>query len=121
MVYSDWVIVLGYDFQIIGNRIRKAREAKGTTQDMLAKAMNVSNAYISKIERGKTPINLDNLSKICEVLETSTEYILTGTSTAADDYMHNEIIEMLEGCSPDKIKLIAQVIKPIVDYTGRLD
>ncbi len=115
------MIAVGYDFQVIGNRIRKVREVKGLTQDMLAKAMDVSNAYISKIERGKTPINLDNLSKICESLETSAEFILTGTSKAADDYMHNEIIEMLEGCSPDKIKLIAQVIRPIVDYKGRLD
>lgn len=32
--------------------------------------------------------------------------------------MRNEIIEMLEGCSAEKIKLIAQVIKPIVDYKG---
>lgn len=121
LVYSNWVIAVGYDFQVIGNRIRKARELKGITQDALAKAMQVSNAYISKIERGKTPLNLDNLGKICEVLETSAEFILTGTSTSATNYMHNEIIEMLDKCSPEKIKLIAQVIKPIVDYKGRLD
>lgn len=121
LVYSNWVIAVGYDFQVIGNRIRKAREMKGITQDTLAKAMQVSNAYISKIERGKTPLNLDNLGKICEVLETSAEFILTGTSTSATNYMHNEIMEMLGKCTPEKIKLIAQVIKPIVDYKGRLD
>lgn len=121
LVYSGWVIELGYDFQVIGQRIRRARELKGMTQDMLAKAMTVSNAYISKIERGKTPINLDNLGKICEALDTSAEFILTGTSTASMNYMHNEIMEMLEGCSPDKIKLIAQVIRPIVGFNGQLD
>lgn len=101
---------------MIGNRIKKAREDKGITQEFLAESMDVSNAYISKIERGRTPVNLDNLSKICAVLETSTDYILRGTNTSNNDYMRNEIIDLLEGCSPEKIKLIVQVIKPIVEY-----
>ncbi|KIL37756.1 hypothetical protein SD71_03240 [Cohnella kolymensis] len=103
---------------MIGNRIRKAREDKGITQEILAESMDVSNAYISKIERGRTPVNLDNLDKICAVLETSPEYILHGTNTSTDEYMRNEIIDMLQGCSAEKIKLIAQVIKPIVEYKG---
>lgn len=112
---------MGYDFQVIGNRIRQAREAKGITQEVLAKAMSVSNVYISKIERGKTPINLDNLSKICDTLDATVEYLLTGASTSASDYMQHEIINMLRGCSPEKIRLIAQVIKPIVDDVGQQD
>jgi len=107
---------MSFDNQIIGSRIRKAREEKGVTQEYLAESMDVSNAYISKIERGKTPLNLDNLGKICHVLETSPEYILHGTNTTTRDFMRNEIIDMLEGCSADKIKLIVQVIKPIVEY-----
>jgi transcriptional regulator with XRE-family HTH domain len=101
---------------MIGNRIRKAREDKGITQEILAESMDVSNAYISKIERGRTPVNLNNLDKICAVLETTTDYILRGTNSTAEDYMRSEIIDMLEGCSPEKIKLIAQVIKPILEY-----
>lgn len=116
LVYSVWVMNMGFDYQAIGSRIRKVRETKGITQELLAESMDVSNAYISKIERGKTKVNLSNLDKICAVLETPTEYILSGTSTTSEDYMRNEIIEMLQGCSPRKIKLIAQVIKPIVDY-----
>lgn len=76
----------------------------------------MSNAYISKIERGRTTVNLDNLGKICAVLETTADYILRGTNTTENDYMRNEIIELLEGCSADKIKLIMQVIKPIIEY-----
>ncbi|XID92331.1 helix-turn-helix domain-containing protein [Paenibacillaceae bacterium WGS1546] len=107
---------MSYDYSVIGNRIKKAREHRGLTQEALAESMDVSNAYISKIERGRTPVNLENLDKICTVLETSPDYILRGTNTARDDYMRNEIIDMLAGCPPEKIKLIAQVIKPILDY-----
>ncbi|WP_341280553.1 helix-turn-helix transcriptional regulator [Paenibacillus sp. FSL H8-0537] len=104
------------DYQVIGGRIRKAREDKGVTQERLAECLDVSNAYISKIERGKTAVNLDNLDKICAALDTSIEYILSGTNTTADDHLRNEIIEMLEGCSPEKMKLITQIIKSIVEY-----
>jgi len=107
---------MGFDYSMIGSRIKKARENKGITQEALAESMDVSNAYVSKIERGKTPVNLDNLGKICAVLETSADYILRGANTARDDYMRNEIMTMLEGCPPEKIKLIAQIIKPILDY-----
>ncbi|MFB9274079.1 helix-turn-helix domain-containing protein [Cohnella cellulosilytica] len=109
---------MGFDYSVIGNRIRKAREEKGITQETLAESLDVSNAYISKIERGRTPVNLNNLDKICAVLETSADYILRGANTSGTDYMRNEIIDMLEGCPPEKIKLIAQIIKPIVDYEG---
>lgn len=106
---------MGFDYSVIGKRIRKAREHRGLTQEMLAEQLEVSNAYISKIERGKTPINLDRLSELCTVLEESTEYMLNGANSANADYLRNEIMLMLEGCSADKIKLIAQVIKPIVE------
>ncbi len=104
------------DYQVIGGRIRKAREDKGITQELLAERIDVSNAYISKIERGKTAVNLDNLDKICTALNISIEFILKGTSTAADDPHRNDILEMLKGCTPAQIKLIAQIIQSIVDH-----
>ncbi|GGG67411.1 helix-turn-helix domain-containing protein [Paenibacillus radicis (ex Gao et al. 2016)] len=106
---------MSFDYGIIGRRIKKAREKKGLTQERLAEELDVSNAYISKIERGKTPISLDRLSDLCFVLEKSTEYILNGSNNTADDYLRNEIMIMLEGCSPEKVKLISQVIKPIIE------
>lgn len=110
---------LSFDYGIIGSRIKTAREKKGLTQEKLAEALDVSNAYISKIERGKTPINLSRLSDLCQVLEESTEYILNGTDSSTNDYLRNEIIQMLEGCTAEKVRLISQVIKPIIDFKDK--
>ncbi|RRJ64660.1 XRE family transcriptional regulator [Paenibacillus oralis] len=107
---------MGYDYSQIGKRIKRVRENRGLTQEVLAEKLDVSNAYISKIERGKTAINLDRLSQLCVVLEESPEYILSGTNIQGKDYLRHEILELLEDCSPDKINLIMQVIKPIVDF-----
>lgn len=110
---------MSFDYGIIGRRIKIAREKRGLTQEKLAEKLDVSNAYISKIERGKTPISLDRLSNLCIALEESTEYILSGSDSAADDYLRNEIMKMLEGCSAEKVKLISQVIKPIVGFPDK--
>ncbi len=107
---------LSFDYGIIGKRIKEAREEKGLTQEKLAESLDVSNAYISKIERGKTTINLERLAEICVVLEESTEYLLNGANSLSQDYMRNEILELLEGCSAEKIKLITAVIKSIVEF-----
>lgn len=119
LLYFNWVMNLSFDYGIIGRRIKKAREKKGLTQEKLAEELDVSNAYISKIERGKTPISLDRLSELCYVLEESAEYILNGSDSAADDYLRNEIMVMLEGCSPEKVKLISQIIKPIIEFRDK--
>lgn len=88
---------MGYDYSLIGKRIKRAREGRGLTQEVLAEKLDVSNAYISKIERGKTAINLDRLSQICVVLEESPEYILSGTNIQGKDYLRHEIIELAGG------------------------
>lgn len=107
---------MSFDYAMIGKRIRRARQGKGMTQEDLAERLDVSNAYVSKIERGKTTVNLETISKISVLLEQPSQYILTGTDQSSADYMRNEIVEMLQGCSADKIKLIAQVIKPIIEF-----
>lgn len=46
--------------------------------------MNVSIQMISNIERGNKAIKIDNLLKLCDILKTSTDYILTGKRTDND-------------------------------------
>lgn len=79
----------------------------------------MSNAYIIKIERGKTTINLNTLSSICDYLKVSPSYILTSCVPSSDDYLRNEITDMVKGCSLEKIRLIVDVIKPIIDYAEK--
>lgn len=107
---------MSFDYSLIGKRIKQAREGQGITQEVLAEKLDVSNAYISKIERGKTPINLDRLSQLCVILDETPEYILSGANSHSEDYLRNEIIVLLEKCSPEKINLIMNIIKSIVDF-----
>lgn len=109
---------MSFDYTIIGKRIKKIREQQGYTQEKVAEALGVSNAYISKIERGKTSLSIETLASICECLDTSPILVLTGTLPKNEDYLRNDIEIMLKECSPEKIQLISEIIRKIVEYKG---
>lgn len=62
----------------IGQRIQQCRKSHGLTQEALAERMGVSIQMISNLERGKKAIRIDNLIRLCEILQVSSDYLLTG-------------------------------------------
>ena len=110
------MIFLAVDYNLIGKRLKKAREDKGYTQETLAEYLDVSNAYVSKIERGKTSLNLNTFSSICDYLNVSMPFILTGSVSSSENYMRNEIADLINKCSSAKVALVAKIIKDICDF-----
>ena len=63
----------------MGNRINTRRRILGLTQEILAERMDVSTQMISNLETGKKAIRPENLVKLCNVLDVSADYLLTGS------------------------------------------
>lgn len=72
------------DLQAIGDRISNRRKQLNYTQEILAEKMNVSVQMISNLERGNKAIKIENLIKICDILDVSADYILTGKHIEKD-------------------------------------
>lgn len=95
------------DLAKIGQRIQVRRKQRGYTQEQLADLMNVSIQMVSNLERGNKAIRIDNLIKLSEILEVSTDYILTGKETADDIGALNTRIEQLSERDRKMINLLA--------------
>ena len=67
-----------------GKRIQNRRKQLALTQEQLAEMMNVSIQMVSNLERGNKAIRIDNLVNLSQILQVSTDYILTGKETAED-------------------------------------
>ena len=106
---------MAIDYNIIGSRIKKARIAKGLTQEELAEKIDVSVAFLSRVERGSSHINLKRLTQLCGLLDVSEGYILNGSSRNSSQYLNREFIEILKTCSPEKQKMIYNVAKAIAE------
>lgn len=59
---------MALDYTIIGERLKKARLEKNLTQEQLAEQIDVSIAFLSRVERGSSHINLKRLTQICNIL-----------------------------------------------------
>lgn len=104
---------MALDYNIIGERLRKARTDKKITQEKLAEQLDVSIAFLSRIERGSSHINLKRLTQICEILGVSEGYILNGASSDSQNYLTSEFNSVLSNISPEKQKLIYKIAKVI--------
>lgn len=72
------------DLVEIGKRIQGRRKQMGLTQEQHADKMDVSIQMVSNLERGNKSIRIENLIKLSEILNISTDYILTGKETTED-------------------------------------
>lgn len=67
----------------IGERIRKARKAKGISQLCLAMRIDASyQSYISQIERGEFTPKLATIKKIAKDLGVPVDWLINGEETA---------------------------------------
>ena len=104
---------MALDYNIIGERLKKARTDKKLTQEKLAEKLDVSIAFLSRIERGSSHISLKWLSQICDILEISEGSILNGSSNNSSTYLSSEFDELIKNTSPEKQKLIYKIAKVI--------
>ena len=106
---------MALDYHIIGERLKKARVEKNMTQEKLAEQLDVSIAFLSRIERGSSHINLKRLQQLCSILDVSEGYLLSGTSEDSKNYLNKDFQELLEKCNPEQLKLIYNLAKTVVE------
>ena len=102
---------MNIDYEIIGERIKKLRKERGLTQEELADEMDVSIAYLSRIERGNSHINLKRIFEICNFLYAYLGELLMGVSSEEKNYLDKEIADILKKCNQEKQKLIYDIAK----------
>ena len=66
----------------VGNNIRRLREAKGMTQEMLATKLqlmgcDITRSAVAKIEVGQRHLYPDEIILICKILDTTFDAMLT--------------------------------------------
>lgn len=91
----------------MGQRIMVRRKSLRMTQEELAEKLGVSTQMISNLELGKKAIRPENLARVCEVLELSADFVLTGinTKTAVD-----AVAEKLICLNAEELEILSKII-----------
>lgn len=96
------------ELKAIGNRISTRRKQLNYTQEQIAEKMDVSIQMVSNLERGNKAIKIDNLIKISEILNVSTDYILIGKHTEKDIGI---VLNKIDKLSDSDYKMIDMIIE----------
>ena len=99
------------DFKLIGQRIREARAKKGWSQEKLSETIDVATAYLSRVERGGTTINLRRLGQISIILDIPLERLITRIVKEDKKYLEEDFYELFKQCSKEKKRLIYNIAR----------
>lgn len=64
------------EYKVFIKRLKKARKESGLTQVEVAKKLDSTQAYISKVERGQLRVDVLELKKFAKIYGKSTGYFL---------------------------------------------
>ncbi len=98
------------DYYKIGQQIRKYRKAHGMSQEQLAEQIDISVTHMSHIETGNTKLSLPVFVAIAKVLEVRTDDLLCENQLERQISL-NQLSEILESCSTQQIRIIADIAK----------
>lgn len=99
------------DYTEVGQRIARIRKAKGLTQFQVCESCNLSDKYLSNIERARSIPSIDVVMSICKVLDTTPNTILLGTSTCNDADVLSEVFETLKILDNNQLEFTKIFIK----------
>lgn len=94
----------------MGQRILQLRKSKNLTQEALANLSSVTYQTISTAELGKKALRPENIIRISQALEVSTDYLLTGHRNSMDYAVLNQKLADVDPAKYDQIMRVIEIM-----------
>jgi transcriptional regulator with XRE-family HTH domain len=101
------------DYMDIGGRVRAERTRQSISQEKLAEMVGVGTTHISHIETGNTVPSIRTFIAIVNALNLSSDELLRNHIIKAKHVLEGEMAEIVEDCSDDEARIIADTVKTL--------
>ena len=98
--------------ETVGRNVAKFRSQRGMTQAELAEAVGVSDAFISRVERGQKMMKVSTLQAMAHALRVSCDALLSPDSP---DARRENILLMLSTQPPESLPRIERLVRFFVE------
>lgn len=103
--------------QVIGLRVKRAREASGLTQSQLAECIDRTKEAVSNIERGVSLPGLDTLQAICDVTRIPLSAVVEAMGDGATLDRRAELSALFGRLSDPDQRLLVAIARAMLDRT----
>ena len=100
----------------IGSRIRGIRESMKLSRSAFSEKLNISEVFLSQVERGEKSISLKTLTNICNITGVSSDYILFGDQKNSS--ISKRIIKILDQLPPKANNMIYDLVSSLKDLNN---
>ncbi|MFE3973148.1 MULTISPECIES: helix-turn-helix domain-containing protein [unclassified Peribacillus] len=102
-----------------GEKIKLYRKLRSLSQDELGYKLGVTKSYISKLENEKTPLSLETLGKIAEILSVDPKQLINNKIQEPSEELKEAGAEWIilgkkmeeQGITPKQIEQWAKIVK----------
>jgi len=95
----------------MGKRLKAERKKYHLTQENIAEMLDISVKHYSEVERGITGLSIENIIKISNILNVTTDYLLKGITVTDNDSFLNFFNNLSNDDSMDLLNIINLIQK----------
>ncbi len=103
----------------VGDRVVAGRIRRGLSRKRLAERAGVHISSVLRMERGQEAVNIEDAVKICNELEFSVEYILTGNCGMTEFLQTLQIISNMPGMNYKNLHQVAFAFWETVPHNSK--
>lgn len=104
------VVMKMINYKAIGRRIACYRKKLSMTQATLSEKLDVTESYMSQVERGSAKVSLPRLDEISEILEVDLAFLLSDEITVSDVPVNIEIHEIIKDWPAEKVNFLTDLL-----------
>ena len=97
--------------QVLGPRLKKARQDKRLTQEFVAESVNISADLLRNIENGGNIGSLPTLLNLCNFLEITPDFLFEPLITTKKNTLDTTLTKHIASISPEDKEILKQIIK----------
>ena len=92
----------------VGERITQLRKEHHLSQEQLAEKLDISVKHCSAVERGVSSLSIEKYVELCDLLNTSLDYIIRGYSSDVLSKMPPSLIETYSKANEKELKILKE-------------
>ncbi len=92
----------------IGKKISQLRKEHHMTQEQLAEKLDISIKHCSCVERGMTSLSLERLIDLCNIFDTSLDYLVRGYTAEKSSKIPPSLIELFSCSDENELSILKE-------------